>query len=273
MNQSTSPESHDVAEASLVAGGSLVIGLGLAALLLLGFAVVAFSFGRTFFVHLDHSALRGAYDLRVNDAWLWRPMLALTNLGSVTGFTLQTIIGVLLLLALRPVHWRSDLILLLVGIIGVALLNTALKYSFARLRPSLFASPFALRSYSFPSGHSMSSAAFYGIAAMIGLHYVRTTWRRWLIVSVAALLPVAIGLSRMFFSVHYPTDVLGGFAAGTGWALVIYTARNAIRWRAERNRVVPATADDLQPLPDRAPDATMSPDYRADQAPATPRKR
>ncbi|MBA3468845.1 MAG: phosphatase PAP2 family protein [Herpetosiphonaceae bacterium] len=233
-NQPVSPpvqSAPDLAQTSAVAGGTLVAGLLTAAAALALFALIAFSLGRGFFVAVDKLALAGAYDLRQANPWLSPAMLLATQSGSVAGLTLQTLLGAGLLLWRRPLHWRSSLLLLLVVIVGVGLLNVLLKGGFARTRPSIYPSPLHLQSYSFPSGHAMSAAAFYGCVALILVRSTARRSRHLLLVTVAALMTVLIGTSRMYFSVHYPTDVLGGFSAGLGWLVAVRLLWSGSIWR------------------------------------------
>jgi len=105
-------------------------------------------------------------------------------------------------------------------------LNVLLKAVFARPRPELFDEIARPTDYSFPSGHAMSAMAVYGgIAAVIIYLYPRS--RPW-VVPIAAVLIVAIGVSRVYLGVHWPFDVLAGFAAGVPFVLVtVHLARDA----------------------------------------------
>jgi undecaprenyl-diphosphatase len=88
-----------------------------------------------------------------------------------------------------------------------------LKIIIARPRPlhSLIFEP----SYSFPSGHAASSVVVYGLLAYIAWRYlVKRLWARILVAFAAFLLIVATGFSRVYLGVHYPSDVIAGWAAG-----------------------------------------------------------
>lgn len=92
-------------------------------------------------------------------------------------------------------------------------LNLALKHVFHRPRPTLFTEIVRPESFSFPSGHAMASVAIYGMAAfVIGRLQPRA---RWPVYVGSAVLVLLIGISRVFLGVHWPTDVLAGFAAGS----------------------------------------------------------
>ena len=100
---------------------------------------------------------------------------------------------------------------------GAMAINTILKNVFQRERPAEMARRIALPdSHSFPSGHSLLSAATYPIVAH---HLVQDSplATQSLVHSLAALTILSVGFSRVYFGVHFPSDVLGGFAAGFGW--------------------------------------------------------
>jgi undecaprenyl-diphosphatase len=130
--------------------------------------------------------------------------------------------GGLIILALlafalfRHFQWRRAAIWLLVTLAGATVLDLALKWAFHRPRPVPFFGPVP-HTYSFPSGHSLFSFCFYGVLA--GLLAVRVESRRLRVViwAVAAALILAIGLSRVYLGVHYPSDVLAGYLVGMIW--------------------------------------------------------
>jgi undecaprenyl-diphosphatase len=108
---------------------------------------------------------------------------------------------------------------------GSLLLNGLMKLLFERARPQL---PWAnvLPDYSFPSGHTMNSVAFYLALAVI-VWSIRGR-RAGLIASALAIaLAVVIGVSRIYLGYHYFTDVLGGFLAGVSWVLICIAALRA----------------------------------------------
>jgi undecaprenyl-diphosphatase len=136
-------------------------------------------------------------------------MRILSALGSasVVVFTVAAIA----LWALRRGERRAAAILVALGIVTEAL-NLALKLTFQRTRPSLFVEIVTLHSYSFPSGHSMSAAAVYGMCAIVAAR-LRPSAARSLAIATPVL-ALLIGVSRVFLGVHWPTDVLAGFCAG-----------------------------------------------------------
>ena len=107
---------------------------------------------------------------------------------------------------------------MLLAIVSGVLLSTALKHLFDRDRPPGGSDLASVMTSSFPSGHSMLSAVVY---LVLGTMLARTESRRAIrvyIMALAILLTLIVGLSRVFMLVHYPTDVLGGWTAGLGWA-------------------------------------------------------
>jgi undecaprenyl-diphosphatase len=113
-------------------------------------------------------------------------------------------------------RWKRAAVWLAVAMVGSLALDTALKYAYHRVRPVAFFGV-APHSYSFPSGHALCSFCFYGVLA--GLLSARTKALSWRIVIwvVAAVLVIAIGLSRIYLGVHYPSDVIAGYLAAAVW--------------------------------------------------------
>ncbi|RDZ27979.1 phosphatase PAP2 family protein [Lysobacter silvisoli] len=101
---------------------------------------------------------------------------------------------------------------------GSGLLNLAAKQAFARDRPSLWESVAPEHNYSFPSGHAMGSAT---LACVLVLLAWRTRWR-WPLAVLMTAFVVLVGLSRVYLGVHYPSDILAGWAVATAWAVAVY---------------------------------------------------
>ena len=122
---------------------------------------------------------------------------------------------VLVLLAFK--RWRDGLFVA-VATGGSALLNIATKRLFARDRPSLWDSIAPEATYSFPSGHAMGSMT---LAAVLILLAWPTRARWWVIAAMAVFVPM-VGLSRVYLGVHYPSDILAGWAAASIWVVGVY---------------------------------------------------
>ena len=141
-------------------------------------------------------------------------MVLVTHLGEP--FVLMVVacgLGVILLFQKS----RLEALTLLVASSGALGLNIWLKELFARSRPALWEQILDVRFYSFPSGHAMMSLVVYGILAY-GL-VLRFRHQQTLIALASIILIAAIGFSRLYIGVHWPTDVLGGYAAGLVWLI------------------------------------------------------
>lgn len=105
-----------------------------------------------------------------------------------------------------------------VALAGSALLNVAAKHLFARQRPSLWASIAPESSYSFPSAHAMASMTLAWVCVLLAWH---TRWR-WPVLGGMFAFSLCVGFSRVYLGVHYPSDVLAGWAAATVWAVACF---------------------------------------------------
>lgn len=104
------------------------------------------------------------------------------------------------------------------AIIGSALLNLGAKQSFARPRPTLWESIAPESSFSFPSGHAMGSMTLACVLVFLAWH---TRWR-WPVLAATSILVVLVGFSRVYLGVHYPSDILAGWAAAITWTAAMY---------------------------------------------------
>ena len=118
--------------------------------------------------------------------------------------------------------WRRGALLVLVTIAGAWLLDTGLKLAFARVRPTPFYDYYpAPSSYSFPSGHALFSVCFFGGLAVLLTHRVDNRAVQVMIWLIAIVIILLIGGSRVYLGVHYPTDVVGGYAVGLAWITAV----------------------------------------------------
>lgn len=160
--------------------------------------------------------------------WLDQIMFGITFLGQPDILTVTSLLlGVWLLIQSR----RSEAATLAIAALGVAGLNFWLKQLFARARPELWERTIDVRYYSFPSGHAMISLVIYGlIGYLLATRFQQ--WRGWIFSSIVLLI-VAIGFSRLYFGVHWPTDILAGYAAGLVWLIACILSLEL--WRAYRS--------------------------------------
>jgi undecaprenyl-diphosphatase len=147
-----------------------------------------------------------------------RLMFAITWLGG-DGLVIAAILIVVVLIWLR---WRRATLWMLVTLAGALVLDLTLKFAFHRMRPTPFFGPIP-RTYSFPSGHALFSFCFYSVFAGLLAGRIRSLPLRVLIWCSAALLVLAIGLSRIYLGVHYASDVVGGYLAATIWVATMVT--------------------------------------------------
>jgi undecaprenyl-diphosphatase len=152
-------------------------------------------------------------------------MQDMTFLGSI-GF-LTTLFAILVAVWLakgmkRPAVW------LMIAVGGSLILDVSLKLSFHRTRPASFVGAVPL-TYSFPSGHALSSFCFYGVLAGLLCARIQSRAIRILIWTASAALVLAIGLSRIYLGVHYPTDVIAGYIAAAAWVSTLLFAVRARR--------------------------------------------
>ncbi|HEX2621349.1 MAG TPA: phosphatase PAP2 family protein, partial [Phototrophicaceae bacterium] len=140
-------------------------------------------------------------------------------------------IGVLVTLVYLIQRRWFNLSFWIIALVGGSLLNTVMKLIVARPRP-MFVDPLVIeQNYSFPSAHAMTSLIAYGILAYLLWRETENRYLRILIVFAAILLIVLIGISRMALGVHYFSDVVGGFAAGSIWLGICIIAINLMQRR------------------------------------------
>jgi undecaprenyl-diphosphatase len=164
-------------------------------------------------------------------AWveeMFRDFTALGGIGVLSLLTLASV-GYLWLQDLRRVAW-----FVLVAILGGLLLTLLLKSGFDRPRPDLVSHGSMVYTSSFPSGHSMLSAVVYltGGALLAVVHNARRV--RVYVIGCSVLATLLVGASRVYLGVHWPSDVLAGWAAGAAWAAACWLAA---LWLQERGRI------------------------------------
>jgi undecaprenyl-diphosphatase len=149
--------------------------------------------------------------------WLPSAVRDVTALGSTTVLTMVVAIAACFLALQR--RWRSTLLVLAATILG-SLAVTLVKALIARSRPDLVGRLMEEASHSFPSGHAANSAIVYLTLATLLFPLVRGWRMRGFVLATAMLLVGAIGISRVYLGVHWPSDVLAGWAFGSCWALL-----------------------------------------------------
>ena len=140
----------------------------------------------------------------------------ITNLGGATILITLTIIFFII------IKNKKIGLCITLNLCFVSLLNFIMKNIFQRERPS------SIRlieesGYSFPSGHSMASMAFYGLIIFLIYKYIDNKYIKFLTIMLFSILILSIGISRIYLGVHYTTDVCGGFLLSIAY-LIIFTS-------------------------------------------------
>lgn len=110
----------------------------------------------------------------------------------------------------------------LVAAVGALILSSALKQIIDRPRPDLVPHGSNVYTASFPSGHSMQAAATYLTLGVLLARVQRRRRTKTYIIFISVVVVLLVGMSRVYLGVHWPTDVLAGWAAGAGWALLCW---------------------------------------------------
>jgi undecaprenyl-diphosphatase len=164
----------------------------------------------------------------IGPEWLQEAFRDFTGLGGVGVLSLLTAatLGYLWLMGMR----RTALYVLL-AIGGGLLMSLALKAGYHRPRPELISHGAMVYTSSFPSGHSMLSAIVYltGGALLALIHRRRAV--RLYILGCAVLATLLVGISRVYLGVHWPTDVLAGWAGGAAWAALCWLVARELQSR------------------------------------------
>jgi undecaprenyl-diphosphatase len=215
-----------------------IFALAIAALCALAFIrLAAFVAGETpgeFDVHII-TALRNPSDLSdpIGPGWLEEAMRDLTALGGTTVLVMVTLTACGYLVMTGK---AQSAYVLAASVIGAMLLSQALKFGFGRPRPDLVPHGARVYTLSFPSGHAMmSTAVFLTLAALIARTQEKTRVKIF-VIAVAVIVAILVGASRVYLGVHWPTDVIAGWAGGTSWAIFCWLI---MFWLQRRGKVEP----------------------------------
>ncbi len=161
-------------------------------------------------------ALRGSDGAPIGSARFTSMVRDVTALGSTTVLTILVVFVALLLASMG--RWRTGVLVALACASG-SWANVLLKHVVARTRPDLVPHLMAETSNSFPSGHAANSAIVYLTLATLAWPLLRRPAARAFAMAAAVLLVIAIGASRVYLGVHWPSDVLAGWLFGALWAI------------------------------------------------------
>ena len=152
----------------------------------------------------------------VGAPWFEEAMRDITALGSAPTLVIA-VLAVFGFLALAKA-WRPAIFILVASGSGLVV-SMLLKYIIDRPRPDLVPHGNLIYTTSFPSGHSMLSAVVYLTLAALVTRLIERKRLKGYALGVAMVLTLLVGVSRVYLGVHWPSDVLAGWAAGAAWAL------------------------------------------------------
>lgn len=169
----------------------------------------------------------------IGPRWLKWGAEDITALGSPTvlGLTVLAVTGYLFLHRL----YRNGLFIFTASV-GGWVLNWVLKQVFARTRPSIVPHLREVVSSSFPSGHALTSAAVYLTLGALLMRIADGRLAKYYCIATAMFVTFLVGSSRVVLGVHYPTDVLAGWAIGMSWALLCWVVERLLERRAGLRR-------------------------------------
>ena len=110
-----------------------------------------------------------------------------------------------------------------IPLLTIGPLNTLLKTTFGRVRPDFDKGGALLDSLSYPSGHSSGITTLVAVALLLVWPLIAHRTARRAVVAAGVLLVVVVGLTRMWLGVHFLSDVVGGWALGLGWTVLVAT--------------------------------------------------
>lgn len=165
--------------------------------------------------------------------WVQEAARDITGLGGNTIIIFITFAAFVYLLLVRK---RGAAVFVILAVVGGMLLSSMLKIGFDRARPDIVPHAVPIYTASFPSGHAMLSAVVY---LTLGALLARVQDRRRVkayFLSLAIVLTLMIGVSRVYLGVHWPSDVLAGWCAGSAWAALCWFAALQLQRRGKVER-------------------------------------
>jgi undecaprenyl-diphosphatase len=175
--------------------------------------------------------------LPLGPSWLREVMRDITALGST--FVLLLVTGASVGFLALAGNRRAAL-LVLGAVVGGMLISSALKAGFDRPRPDAVLHTMSVYSASFPSGHAMMSAVVYLTLGALIATTVQNSRLRFYILALALAVTLMVGISRVYLGVHWPTDVIGGWALGASWAMACWSV---MIWLQRRGAVEPPATE------------------------------
>jgi len=196
--------------------GRISLWLGGASLALLAFVRITRELLEGDVSPVDSAVLQAV--MRIRRPWLTSSAIDVTALGSITLVVLFSVFALIVLLVLRD---RLGALQLLAASVGAGILTLVTKDIIERIRPAEAQRLIVVSGFSYPSGHSLSTAALYLTIAIIAGRYIQHASARAAIFLAVSAVVLMVGASRVYLGVHYATDVVSGISLGAAWALVL----------------------------------------------------
>lgn len=190
----------------------LTIAFVLSVLCIIGFAMVSLFVKDHQIIGFDRTIISAVQGLE--SPGLTKVMKLFTFIGS-TKFVI--ILSLLLVFFLYKVlQHRLEVVLFIVVLMGSGIINQLLKQFFHRVRPD-FHRLIEISGYSFPSGHAMNAFTVYVMISFLLWRHISSRLGRGVLIFFSIMMILAIGISRIYLGVHYPSDVIGGYLASGVW--------------------------------------------------------
>lgn len=168
----------------------------------------AFAFDKTILLHIHQFANPALDTIMISITRLGDPRTVVPVTLAIFGFLLWR-------------QYRLEARFFALNAIGGAILSYGLKLAFSKPRPKLWPQLISEKTFSYPSGHALGSMVLYGFLAYL----LASLYSRYSSVfySIFTVLIIAIGFSRLYLGVHWPTDVIAGYGVGFLWIVVCIT--------------------------------------------------
>ena len=168
----------------------------------------------------------GDISMPIGPVWLQEMVRDFTALGSTGVLTIVTL-GCAAFLVVSG-KWRTAAFVV-ASVAGGVAVSSLLKLGFARPRPDLVPHSVVVFTNSFPSGHAMMSAIVYLTLGNLLARSQHSVAIKVYLMSLALFLTLLVGVSRVYLGVHWPSDVLAGWAVGAGWALICWLVMSLLQ--------------------------------------------